>query len=852
LHFTKALICQALCQAIAVQGGVVLPRLGVGLLSALFKFLKSVRLPRSTAAVALVWAAGLHLTGFSQNLKLDFGRADVLPAAAASMAMPVVNAPVDATHSAAAAQAAQVTFDLRSSPALIERLDPLLMQEAPVFLFANELRALADERATFAGDVEFRRAGMILKSEKLDYFQAQDRIVARGKVRLNQLGNVFDGRDLDLRVQKLEGVMHDTRYNILRTGGHGTAARLDFLGDKRLRAQKTTYTTCTPENVPGWLPAWILTANELLVDQNDDVGQAWDATIRFKDVPILSVPYLTFPLSDKRKSGFLPPLLNVDSVAGVEFGVPYYWDIAPNRDLTISPNLMSRRGLDLGGEFRYLEREHSGSIKAGWMPHDRLHVADDGTYAQRWSYASLHNFALDSPSLAGGRWSADLKINRVSDNDYWKDFPRAIGSLTQRLLPSDAGVAWQSSEASASLRLRRWQTLQDATAPIFPPYDKLPELLLRYPRLSWLGLDFGAEANYTRFLSDPSLTGQTNGSRAHLQSTMSKRYGDGGWFVTPKMSTHLTQYALDAPLANGQTSARRVVPSFSVDSGMFFDRDATLLGTAYRQTLEPRLMAVYTPYRNQSLLPNYDSAAKDFNLSSIYSENPYLGNDRIADAKLLTFGVTSRFLNDSSGAERFRLGVAQRLRFKDQNVTLPGQEAIQERVSDVLINGAWNWNAQLSSEQTVQYNPKASNFERAAANLRYKPGAYQSFNLSYYLQRDVSSQLDLSWQMPLDKAWDAARGWYSAGRFNYSLRDQRMVNAVLGLEYDGCCWVGRLAVEHLQTSTSSATSRLLLQLEFVGFSRVGFNALRALRDNVPRYQVIRERAESPSRFTQYD
>jgi LPS-assembly protein len=742
---------------------------------------------------------------------------------------------------------------LRLSLILKELVDPVWAKEAPVFLFAKELRAEQDEHASFSGDVEFRRVNVILKSNKLEYFQSQDRIVSAGKVRFNQLGNVFEGRDLDLKVEKLEGVMYDASFSILRTSGQGKAKRLDFLGDKRIRASKVSYTTCTPEDLPGWMPGWVLQAHEMVLDENDDIGEAKEASLRFQDVAILSVPYLTFPLSDKRKSGLLPPQLNVDSVSGVEFGVPYYWNIAPNRDMTLYPNFMSRRGLDLGAEFRYLEPNHRGSIKTEWMPHDRLYVSNNGSDGQRWSYATQHNMVFNDNWLKSGRWGGELKLNRVSDDDYWKDFPRTIGSLTQRLLPSDAGIFWQSPEANASLRVRRWQTLQDVSAPITPPYDKLPEIILRYPRKNWAGLELGAEVSYTRFFSDPSLTSQVNGARTYLQTSTSKRFGNASWYVTPKMGVHVTQYQFDAALSDGRTEAQRALPSFSLDSGLFFDRDTTLQGVSYRQTLEPRAMLVHTPYRDQSLLPNYDSAAKDFNFSSIYSESPYLGNDRIADAQLLTMGVTSRFVDSSTGAERARIGIAQRYRLQDQKVTLPGQDVIQERYSDVLVGGALQWNSQFSSEQTVQYNPRVADFERAAISLRYKPGNYKTFNMSYFLQREASSQLDLSWQMPLHRSsTENTPGWYSSGRLNYSLRDQKMINGLLGFEYDACCWIGRVAVEHLQTSDTTATTRLLLQIEFVGFSRVGSNALRTFKDNVPRYQVVRERIETPSRFSQFD
>ncbi|HRA13354.1 MAG TPA: LPS assembly protein LptD, partial [Giesbergeria sp.] len=285
-------------------------------------------------------------------------------------------------------------------------------------------------------------------------------------------------------------------------------------------------------------------------------------------------------------------------------------------------------------------------------------------------------------------------------------------------------------------------------------------------------------------------------------------------------------------------------------------------GRAFMQTLEPRAFYTYTPYRDQHLLPVYDTAANDFNFATIYTENAFGGNDRIADNNLLTLGVTSRLLDPATGAETARFGVAQRFRFSDQQVSLPGTPAVSERLSDVLVGGAVNWVPQWSVDSTVQFNRKTGRSIRSTIGARYQPGDYRVISAAYRLQRGTSEQVDVGWQWPLNDLWGdkgAAGGkvgerWYSVGRLNYSLQDRKLVDAVVGIEYDSCCWIGRVVLERLQNGLNNSNTRLLFQIEFVGFSRLslGSNPLSSLKQNIPGYRYLRDQVSTPSRFSNYD
>lgn len=750
---------------------------------------------------------------------------------------------------------------LRPSPMLNEQVPSVVRRQLPTFVSGDRVTGRPDLDTTVEGEAELRKGDTVIRADRLEYYQPDDLARARGNVRVNRAGNVFEGPLLELRVDAFEGFFNEPRYRFLRNDAYGQADRVDFVDDQRTVIRNATYTTCQREDYPGWTPDWILRANSIRLDQEEETGQASGAVLTFKGFPVLPVPGLTFPLSDKRKSGFLPPTIGVDNLNGFEYRQPYYWNIAPNRDLTLYPTLMVRRGLDAGAEFRYLESNYNGDLRANFMPEDRLRDRD------RWGYNFRHDARLGLAS-AFGSTSLNLNLNRVSDNDYWRDFSRTTGSLTQRLLASDGVLSWSSNDGYwyAQARALKWQTLQQTTSIIVPPYDRLPQLMVQYSRKDLpRGLEGSVEVDTTRFQSDRLLTLQPNADRSFMVARIERPWQTPGFFFTPRLQLHSTQYSFDSPLANGARTASRTLPIASLDSGLVFERQASYFGRAFVQTLEPRAFYVYIPFRDQSLLPNYDSGLNDFNFATVFTENAFGGNDRIADNNLLTVGATSRLLDPETGAEAARFGVAQRLRFKDQRVTLPGGTPASERLSDLLFGATLNLDPRWSVDTTVQYNPKTDRSERTTIGGRWNPGNYRVVSAAYRLQRNLSEQLDFGWQWPLNDLWGEpgrdlgpGRGqgggrWYSVGRLNYSMRDKRLVDTIIGLEYDACCWIGRVVLERLQSTTTTANKRILFQLEFVGFSRLGSNPLTTLRQNIPRYQLLREsNAPQPSRFSNFD
>ena len=778
------------------------------------------------------------------------------------MALACCGLPLAALAQGAAAPSAWDTWDgppaLRASPLLQEKIPEAARPRLPVFVRGDHISGQTDLNATIEGNAELRRGDTVIRADRLDYDVPEDLAKARGQVRINRAGNVYEGTVLELRVDAFEGFFSDARYRFLATQAHGDATRVDFIDKDRAVVHNATYTTCERGNEESWEPDWVLRAETIRLDNEEEVGTADGAVLEFKGVPILPIPHISFPLSDKRKSGLLPPTIGLDSRDGVAYSQPYYWNIAPNRDATLRAALMTKRGANLGGEFRYLEPSYHGQISADLMPTDRLRDR------MRWSFAGQHQGVIDSPI---GGLGLNINVSRVSDDNYWRDFGRASEPLRQRLLPGDAILSWGGNDMTAMVRTLKWQTLQDVTAPIVPPYDRMPQLQWRYvPSRLGGGLDASVELDTTRFQAARELTGQPNAHRSYAMAQISRPFLAPAGFITPRLQVHATQYQFDSPLANGDRSANRALPTFSLDSGLVFERDASYFGRAFLQTLEPRVFYTYTPYRDQSRLPVYDTAATDFNFATIYTENAFGGNDRIADNNLLTLGVSTRLIDPDTGAEAARFGIAQRVRFSDQNVTLPGVAPVSERLSDVLLGAGITWTPQWGFDSTVQYNPKTGRSIRSTVGARYSPGNYRTVSAAYRFQKDNSEQIDIGWQWPLNDLWGdkgkdlgPGRGqgggrWYAVGRLNYSLQDRKLVDTVVGLEYDSCCWIGRVVLERLQSGVTTSNTRLLFQVEFVGFSRLslGSSPLDTFKQHVPRYQYLREQVTTPSRFSNYD
>ena len=734
---------------------------------------------------------------------------------------------------------AQLGLQLKSQPTLL-LIPPSLQEDVPLFIDADRLEGRQEGDIEAEGNVRLRKRGQAARADWMRYEQSSEELTAEGDVRMETGPDVLEGPRLRINLATERGSMDSPRYTLHQVrpenpgerqifreaDARGTAERLLFEGHNQYRAERARYTTCGPGN-----DDWYVRARDLAIDRDRDVGVARDASIEFMGTPIFYSPYLSFSLHQERKTGFLTPHYGSSNTSGAEFTLPFYINIAPNRDATIAPRIMTRRGVLVNGEFRYLDPTYRGESRVEVLPNDDVRGGD-----ARWAYQVRHAQNLPAD------WSAGLRWQRVSDDNYFTDLGTKVSQTSQVQLPSDLTLGRVASWGGAGVGsysldaiVQRWQTLQaDPLTPITPPYNRMPQLSLSAVRQDVLLTDFDFLGQYSAFDHPTLVRGQRLLGYPSLSVPIQNTYA----YFTPKAGVNLTRYLVDDN-TSGYVTQNRTVPTFSADSGLTFERTTSLGGAAYSQTLEPRLYYLYIPFRDQSRIPVFDSAQQDINFTTIYAENQFSGWDRINDANQITLGVSSRLIASDSGAQRLRVGIAQRYYFDPQRVTLPGVPARSADTSDVLaaLTGtiAQHWTADAG----VQYNTDASQLQRFNIGTRYLPQQGKVLNLSYRETRDVLQQTDLSTQWPLGK------GWTALGRWNYSLLDHRTLEGLLGAEYNGDCWVLRLVAHRFVTTTQAAQMSYFVQLELNGISRIGSNPMDALKRNIGGYYRADPRAQAP-------
>ncbi|WP_088708824.1 LPS-assembly protein LptD [Noviherbaspirillum denitrificans] len=684
-------------------------------------------------------------------------------------------------------------------------------KELPATIRAEQMTGRPDREVFLERDVEIIRGPTTINADKATYHIVEDEVEAHGNIRMRRFGDSYTGEDLRLKIEASEGFVLKPTYHLQRNNAQGAAERIDFEGEDRATVYEGSYSTCEGPD-----PDWYLKSGKLDLDQAREEGVAHRTLVYFKGVPILAAPAMSFPLTDSRKSGALPPTIGTTNRGGLEVTVPYYFNIAPNRDVTLYPKIYARRGLQLGAEGRYLGEDYFGQTRFEYLP------SDQQTKTDRYAITSTHTQFL-APGLA---WTWNL--NSASDDDYPTDFSRTITAAKQRLLLRDTALTYGTALWQASARASNFQVLQDPIVPIVRPYDRLPQVTFHAGKQDVNGFDWDVDSELTRFWH-PTLL---RGDRFLVNPRIAYPMIQPGYFITPKLSLHSTRYSLDSrtPVPNDNLS--RTLPTLSLDSGLVFERDARFFGRDMIQTLEPRLFYVYTPYKDQTAFPNFDTAEADLSFAQLFSENRFVGNDRISDANQVTAAMISRYI-EPTGAERMRFALGQRFYFTEQRVTLGG--ARNESRSDLLLSAYGQLMQGLSVEGNVQYSQTLNSMSRANYGVRWQPAPKRVLNLQYRRARlNNLEQVDVSGQ------WPIAERWYGVARMNYSLPDSKVAEGLLGMEYKADCWVFRIVGQRTPTATGLTNTALFFQLELSGLTRLGSNPLEALRANIPGYQLVNQ------------
>lgn len=709
---------------------------------------------------------------------------------------------------------------------------PLNIQSSsgvPIYVDADQITGITDQETVAAGQVVLKKADNTLTTDRLIYRQQDDEVEAIGNVRLSQNDGTITGPYLRLKLSDQLGHFDQPQYSLKReassgdkaatTTASGHAERIDFAGRNHYQLHDATYSTCRPDG-----PEWFARAGRILLDYDQEVGTAHDTTLVFKDVPILYSPWLTFSLNNKRKSGLLAPTLGTTSKSGLEIIQPYFWAIAPNIDATIAPRLMTKRGVGVNGELRYLEHNYRGTLQTEYLDQDRI------THQRRSSYTfnHQHNF--------GRGLNATLDLNGVSDDSYFTDLSSRMTNIAQNNLLRQGTLGYATPWWSLSLLAQSFQTLQDpALPPVAVPYRRLPQLSFRATRadipLGDQAALFSLRAEYTHF-KHPT---QIEGIRTVINPQFSLPLQSAGLYLTPRLGLHATRYQLDHPTAAGRQDASRTVPLFSLDGGAIFERPNQLFERAVTQTLEPRLYYLRVPVRQQNDLPLFDSGVADFNFAQIFADNRYTGDDRISDANQLTAALTTRFINPDNGAELMRAAIAQRYHFSDQHVSLPGETLRTSNSADFLAAISGRLTPALSLDANLQYDPQQSQVERLSLGSRYQPASGRIVSASYRYNRTPVNWLNGIKQIDLAAQWPLWNSWSGVARYNYSLNDHRIIEAIGGLEYNAGCWASRVVLQRIATATGESRTAFFIQLELNGFSNIGSNPMDLLKRSIPGY-----------------
>jgi LPS-assembly protein len=695
---------------------------------------------------------------------------------------------------------------------------PAASDNAAAFMTAQHVEAKKGEQLEASGDVELRQNGQVVSAGHLLYGQESKDVLAEGAVRLEQPGLVVTGPVLKLNLATDIGEMSQPQFEFPENHARGTADTLHILGKKNYTFDNATFTTCPAGN-----DDWLLTANRLDIDRTTQIGIAHQTVVDFKGVPILYTPWMDFALNDSRRSGFLAPSFGSTSTGGTEFSLPYYWSIAPNLDATIAPRVIAKRGTQFNNEFRYLEPSYTGQIHYEELSGDHL------TNTSR-SFLSMKH----TQNLGDGLGFA-MDVSRVSDDNYFRDLSTTVMGTSQTILLRDNALTYNTGPWSATARVQSFQTLQDPLAPVVAPYRRQPQLLLNGQQtFGEANVNFASE--YVDFHHDTLVSGE----RMVINPSVSyPLLSDLGYYLTPKLGLHYTQYKMGANNTSALPDTTRTLPIFSVDSGMVYERDLTsFLGGDYLQTLEPRLFYVYIPYKDQSQMPVFDSAQAPFTFGQIFSENRFFGSDRVGDANMATLALTSRVIDNQGGTERLRVMLGERFSFKAPQVYLYTPAETTTR-SDILLGLGGRLTKAWTLDSLYEYNPNQAQTMMYNVSANYKPEPGKLLNLGY---RFTSETLALNTGLPyalrqadVSTQWPLFGHWLGVARLSYSLQDKRAVESLAGLEYNQACWTMRLVAQSITTAINVKATGMFIQLELNDLVRIGSDPLDALRLSVPGY-----------------
>ena len=703
------------------------------------------------------------------------------------------------------------------------------LPEGWVDIKAKETQFIRDGVSVFSGDVHIVRDEYQLRADTVTYHKGSATITASDNITFSGDELIIQGNEAEWITSLDEGAIIDTEYWLINSRINGKAKYISWLGKQKTRLKNASYTTCQQDD-----PSWNLTADNVTLDHQQAVGRADNVILRIADIPVFYTPYLNFPLDDKRKSGLLTPSFGTSKEGGVDFTLPYYWNISPSQDLTISPRYISDRGIKLDTEYRYLNAHGGAKLDLGWLESDDL--ARHGTNLNPYYGRTRKHAAIIARQRITDKTDFEIDYNYVSDNDYLEDFGSNLAITSTTRLNRKAILSYHSDKWRVTGRLQGYQVLTETT----DPYQRLPQIELTTHQLELgNGVVANLNAEYVAFQHDSLVEGQRIHLMPSLQLPLKAIYG----FMTPSVAIQQTYYDLSANENSiEQQTIHRTIPVFQVDSGLFFDRQLTVAQSDYTQTIEPRAFYVYIPEKDQEAIPLFDSSRRTFGFNQLFNYQRYTGLDRVGDANQLSLAVTTRLIDNENGRERLKASIGQIHYFSQHKVLLPDEQAEKKQGSDMVAELVAELASYWHAELDLQWDPHESwHSSLAAMQVKYKGPDKSLFNVSYrYRSEDTQhttpiEQLDISARLPVGNQW------HVFGRYYQSLRESTLLEGLIGFEYDSCCWATRFMVRDYVNDANDTQRNLalLFQIELYGLGNIGQATDTFLSQSITGFNEVR-------------
>ena len=691
---------------------------------------------------------------------------------------------------------------------------------------ADTTQSGTDGSITIDGDVIVERDLLRVTADHVEYNKQKNTLQFSGNVHIDTEALSLDAEtgavNMDASGEQggKQGTFTNINFFIPDSNMKGSAEIIHSGSDNHSTLNRASITSCDLLD-----PDWLISAGDIRLDHMDEYGKAHDVVMRFKGVPFLYTPYIEFPTSDKRRSGLLFPVIGTSTTRGIELAVPWYWNIAPNQDALIVPRYMEKRGLELGGNYRYLTQSSNGELKGAYLPDD------DITQEDRYQYRYLHH-SLIMPNL-----SFDVDLQDISDSDYFNDFANNLGTTSQTHLDRNLTLRYYLQNWDMRAMVQDIKTIDEAAPLATRPYERLPQVtLVGDEAIASSPLLFTLDSEYVDFTHEDD--SKTTGARFTVRPGLHLPLSGAAWFIDPAIKFSHTQYDVGTQSGTTQPVENRNIPISSIDAGLFFERS---LNNGYQQTLEPRLFYLTVPFKDQDNIPLFDTSIPTFSVAQLFRDNRFVGGDRIGDTNQLTFALTSRMLNPNTGNEFLRASIGQIYYFEDRKVSLTGTTIDTEKQSDVIAELDINW-GRWRSNIDLQMDVTRGELSHESYFLHFKSDARHLLNIGYRKQLVKNSSIIDFEQTDTSFVYAFNRNYSSLVRWNYSLKDNKNIDTIAGITYDSCCWsIQLLAQRRLQNSTTSNAynNAILVQFVFKGIGSLsGSEARNTLEQSIYGYTDV--------------